>query len=289
MAGLRRITATRSRAARCFEASTLIRATRHVIATSGPLERMDIRALAHLVAIALGFFLLLRKEHYAYSKRPDRVPTLAEDKDRLDRLIRRGDVQFDFKGGSPVRVRVHLRGGGKSPTQAPYVLLPMERSGSVFCLVSLLWVWACRTRSVPGGAPILAVWDATGRGGLRMAVTRESINVFCRWAATLDPSIPHEDLRRYTSHGLRRGGASAMSAAGRPEADLRLYGQWSSQSLYAYTSATTRTARDLAVQMISSGTSARSRRATATSQKQRSTDRRVHFAVEAGGQAPSSQ
>jgi hypothetical protein len=183
-------------------------------------------------ALAVGWVCLLRSGEY-----------LAADSGKVDaeKVVRREDVRF-FAAGARVALgaRVAMNARGAVPDEVAILVRKsktdqrgqgvwlhtggLSSSQSALCIVRRLWALMA---DKGGGVDAPLFWlPVQGR-----ALRRHEVADALQRAAV---ALRLDEVARYTTHSLRRGGASAMWAAGVSVEEIRRRGRWASNCWRRY-------------------------------------------------------
>ncbi|ETI30304.1 hypothetical protein F443_22572 [Phytophthora nicotianae P1569] len=217
-------------------------------------ELLDFELSQHRViwgASVLGFFFILRKSAY-----------LAEGSTVQSYAIRRSDIRFMGSDDEEcknlldvIAVVVQFR-GSKSDQFGEGTSRRLERSGSRWCCPVLAAWFLVSHHKTLGVAPESHLCRIDSSTNLQV---RDVVKVI-KMAAAKAGYHP----KRFGSHSLRSGGATALFNAGFDSLAVELFRRWKSDAVERYTRIGRRLTEKMAQQMITKSTSARSLGVSAT-------------------------
>lgn len=227
-AGMKRLSVsaeTKSKGALPFTLDMILAYSRFVDLPGSTLESLGI-----LVAMHLAFACLLRRSEY--------IPTPA------DHFIRAKDVSFILFDGSTI--------GSHSLTAALALLVSQivisipsskrdqERKGFSFVfsrnhppskvLCDIIIRWCCSVHLYPDD-PFLS---ARNNAGIRVWCINPTPLTAALQAVARSLGFSVDQIKRFTPHALRYGGASTLAAAGVDRYQIQLAGRWKSDTFMTY-------------------------------------------------------
>lgn len=146
----------------------------------------------------------------------------------VDKIVRRKDVKFKFKGKYITQfwradeVEIHIR-SSKTDQIGAGVFRSMKASGEALCVVQSIKEVYALGREMEDTAPLFLT-------PMGIMITREMVSDVLKQAAR-DLGDPIDE---YSSHSLRRGGATALYSKGYSREEIMYMGRWKSDTWLRY-------------------------------------------------------
>jgi len=151
-------------------------------------------------------------------------------RDAAGRVLSAADILARFRAKLPVDV-VEMTLAISSGKNAKIThTRTLQRSGDRLCCVAAVLSVLRQRAELPAQDPRTAAVAPLFQQASGAPITRARIAQWVK-AAAADAGLDHT---RYSTHSLRRGGASCWSAAGAPRLAVKAWGRWSSDAYEGY-------------------------------------------------------